>query len=170
MQQTGRKIAETMPISVSTARQPAQLVLTGRTKRLPAFCIDMALLWSLPVAVGIPLLMMDDGSGRMPWPLQLLSWVPGLWLLAVIAWQLRALSRSAQTLGKRIIGIHIVRSNGMMPDFWPLIGRRYGLPALICCIPLVGWLFWFVDRLAIFFNPQQQCLHDRFADTLVVRA
>lgn len=170
MQQQGRKIVESgpPPMAVSIAA-PVDAVLAGRATRLLAFALDMALVWLLPVAIGVTVLLLENGDGTMPWPLRILSWLPGLWVLAIVAWQLHMLSDSGQTLGKRLTGIRIVRSGGMQPAFWPLLGRRYALPAVICWIPLLGGLFWFVDRLAIFFTPQRQCLRDRYADTLVVK-
>lgn len=170
MQQRGRKIVESGPPPMAASiHEPVDVKLAGRATRLLAFAIDMALVWLLPVAIGLTVLLLENGDRPMSWPLRILSWLPGLWVLATVAWQLRMLSGSGQTLGKRITGICIVRTNGMLPEFWALIGRRYALPAVIGWIPLVGWLFWFVDRLAIFFTPQRQCLRDRFADTLVVK-
>lgn len=170
MQQQGRKIADSgpPPIAVPIAA-PVDFELAGRATRLLAFAIDVALVWLLPVVIGLTVVLFESGDRSTPWPLRILSWLSSLWVLATVAWQLRMLSDSGQTLGKRVTGIRIVRSSGMLPAFWPLLGRRYGLPALICWIPLVGWLFWFVDRLVIFFTPQRQCLRDRFADTLVVK-
>jgi len=36
-------------------------------------------------------------------------------------------------------------------------------------IPVIGYIFGLVDSLLIFGEPRQ-CLHDKFADTIVIKA
>jgi uncharacterized RDD family membrane protein YckC len=98
--------------------------------------------------------------------------------LTVLQWWLIAVR--GQSLGKILVGTRIVRLDGRRVDFvhgvvlrsWPL-----ELPALL--LPLLGFTvktipYWVVaavltiDDLFIF-GAQKRCLHDRVADTKVIR-
>jgi uncharacterized RDD family membrane protein YckC len=85
-------------------------------------------------------------------------------LLGLNAWWLH---RYGQTLGKRVVGVRIVRAHGERASFGRIFWRRIALVALIEAIPLVGFLFGIADPLLIF-TPTRQTLHDRFAGTIVV--
>jgi uncharacterized RDD family membrane protein YckC len=88
-----------------------------------------------------------------------------LYFLAISVIQLWLLTASGQTIGKKAMGIRIVKvdteQNG---GFVPNVLLRTILNALISLIPfysLVDILFIFNDR---------RCLHDKIAGTKVVRA
>ena len=73
------------------------------------------------------------------------------------------LSRDGQTIGKRIFGIKIVRSNGKQASLVRLIlGRSVPqfLSNFIPSLPLADVL--------LIFSESRQCLHDHLADTIVV--
>ncbi len=98
--------------------------------------------------------------------------VLGLFGLAVISfgiYQLVLLYRHGQTVGKKIVGIRIVRPDGSRASFPRLLFLRYFVPGLIGAIPLLGLLFSLVNVLFIF-GEERRCLHDRIADTIVVNA
>jgi len=72
-----------------------------------------------------------------------------------------------QTLGKMAVGTRIVlRRDGSLPGFVRGVLLRVVVPGVIAalCGP-----FSLVDALAIF-GREHRCLHDEFADTLVVWA
>ena len=79
------------------------------------------------------------------------------------------LATTGQTIGKKLIGLRIVRSNGERPDVGHVIGLRYMLIWVIAAVPVVGWIFALVDALMIF-RDSRKCLHDNIADTIVVKA
>jgi uncharacterized RDD family membrane protein YckC len=86
----------------------------------------------------------------------------------VLVVQVALLSLYGQTLGKRALGIRIVRSDdGSNPGFVHAVVLRHLLPGLICAIPLVGPLFRLFDLLNIF-GEERCCLHDVLAGTKVV--
>jgi len=79
------------------------------------------------------------------------------------------LATQGQTIGKKLLGIRIVRSDGSKVDAARVIGLRYALIWALAVIPVVGWVFGLVDALMIFRN-SRKCLHDNIADTIVIKA
>jgi uncharacterized RDD family membrane protein YckC len=78
-------------------------------------------------------------------------------------------ARYGQTIGKRLIGIRVVRSNGEKASFWRIFLLRNVVNAIPSLIPFVGYVYTLVDHLFIF-GESRQCLHDKIADTVVVKA
>ncbi len=89
------------------------------------------------------------------------------------------------TLGKRLVGLRVVRAHNLAPAGIVPTGIRTVLflagPAVFslvqdfqfqasALIVLVGVLAWLADGLAMASDPQKRSLHDRAARTLVVRA
>ena len=73
------------------------------------------------------------------------------------------------TLGKRSMGIRVVRPDGDTITVSRSFFLRNLLPNLIGTIPIVGGFFVLLDHLFIF-GKAQRCIHDYFADSMVVRA
>lgn len=80
--------------------------------------------------------------------------------------QLRA---SGQSVGKKWLGIKIVHTNGEPVPLSTLLTRRYLAAQVLGAIPIVGPIFSMINILMIF-GAEQRCLHDQFADTIVVVA
>jgi uncharacterized RDD family membrane protein YckC len=90
-------------------------------------------------------------------------------LAGLAAWNCVWLHRYGQTLGKRALRIRIVRSNGERASLGRIFGLRY-LPMMVLgVLPKLGVLITLADYLLIF-RESRQCLHDQFADTIVVKA
>jgi uncharacterized RDD family membrane protein YckC len=79
------------------------------------------------------------------------------------------LVRHGQTVGKRVLGMRILRSDGTRCSPGRIIGLRYGVGFLLTVIPVVGSLYALLDALLIF-RGSRKCLHDNIADTIVVNA
>lgn len=77
--------------------------------------------------------------------------------------------RSGQTLGKKLVGIRVIRTDGSAASVGRIFWLRNVVNGLIGAIPLVGAIYSIVDILFIF-SESRQCLHDRLADTIVVDA
>jgi uncharacterized RDD family membrane protein YckC len=77
--------------------------------------------------------------------------------------------RYAQTIGKRLVGIKIARTDGSRATFARIFWLRYLLNTVISVVPFFGSLYTLVDILMIF-GQQRRCCHDYIADTIVIRA
>ena len=79
------------------------------------------------------------------------------------------LHRNAQTVGKRLLGIKVVRTDGSRIGLGRIFALRFLPVSLLGAIPFIGRLAGLVDALFIF-NAERRCLHDMIADTIVIRA
>jgi len=151
-------------------------VLAGRGMRFLAVILDGLLIsliiWPLFFVFGDKALLMpaDPGSpaeafanmGRM-----FMAMIPGYVIAVVVqGWSLHAYGG---TLGKKILGLRIVRTDGSRAGFVRLFFGRGAVAILPGMIPLLGGLWALIDSLLIF-RESRQCLHDQIADTLVVTA
>lgn len=73
-----------------------------------------------------------------------------------------------QTIGKALLGMRIVRTDGSPASVGRLLGLRYGIGSIAGIIPVVAQIYSLVDCLLIF-RKSHQCLHDQIADTVVIR-
>ena len=76
-----------------------------------------------------------------------------------------------QTVGKRVLGIKVVRvTDGALPD-WTASVVRYVLPVVPVLVPVPGvFLLSIVIYLVAIVHPLRQGWHDRAAGTIVVKA
>jgi len=160
---------------------PAEpLELAGRGTRLIAKIVDgltgllVPLGGGIGFAIGIPVLTALHRAGPVGLlgitGTVLLSVVFGcLGLFALILWNCVWLQRYGQTVGKRALRIRIVRSNGERATLGHIFGRRFLPTTLLGVIPRLGPLVTLADCLLIF-RASRKCLHDQFADTIVVKA
>lgn len=79
------------------------------------------------------------------------------------------LATRGQTIGKLLLGMRIVGSDGQIRPFAATFGLRYGVMSLLCWLPGLGALIGLADSVQIFFNRHRRCLHDYLAGTWVVR-
>jgi uncharacterized RDD family membrane protein YckC len=91
----------------------------------------------------------------------------GLLCLALAIANIVLLVQNGQTLGKRIVNIKIVRSDGSRCGFARIFFLRMLPIGLLGLIPFIGRFAWLVDSLLIF-GSERRCLHDLTADTIVV--
>jgi uncharacterized RDD family membrane protein YckC len=92
----------------------------------------------------------------------------GLALVGFCIWcgfTLRYMHLNGQSIGKKLLSIKVVRSNGSPISLGRLVWLRNVVNWLISLIPLYG----FIEVLFIF-GESRQCLHDKLADTIVVQA
>lgn len=103
-----------------------------------------------------------------PFPQSLLWAIAGvvLWLMLHGA----LLARSAQTIGKKALGIQVVNvSDGRPTPFSRLVFWRFIPLSLVAQLPYVGPLLSMVNILFIF-RGDRRCVHDHIAGTRVVNA
>ena len=162
------------PYAAPTAQAPIApieryddgLVTAGRLQRLMAYLVDLAIGVAImvPALIGILRYRPERGIGELGGSLIGLSVIA---LLALFVYTLMLLAREGQTIGKRVIGIRIVRTDGERAGLLRLLGLRYIAPALLGAIPYIGAVFALANILWIF-GEERRCLHDHFADTMVV--
>lgn len=149
-------------------RYDDELEKAGRLPRLLAYLVDLAVsvVIAIPAIVGVFRYQPSRGVGELGGSLILVSVIG---FLALFVYTLFLLYREGQTIGKRVIGLRIVRTDGERAGLLRLIGLRYFVPGLIGAVPYVGWIFGLANVLWIF-GEERRCLHDYIADTIVVNA
>jgi len=142
------------------------LELATRWSRLWASLLDgVILMVTLGAVVALGgLSTMRSGADAMAMMLNML-----IGLAVYMVFNSWLLYRSGQTIGKKLLAIRIVRTDGSRAGFLRIVALRIVAVWVLSAIPIVGSLVWLVDVLMIF-RDNRQCLHDMMADTLVVTA
>jgi uncharacterized RDD family membrane protein YckC len=159
--------------TVSDVGADITVEVASRGSRLLAAFIDGLL--SLVVAVPI---LMAVGANWMMWtdPSAILAAVMGvagfislvLWL-ALIVVTIYLVAKNSQTIGKKLVGIKVARSDGSRATLGRIFWLRNVVNVIPGMIPLIGGFYPLADHLWIF-GEKRQCLHDKIADTIVIRA
>jgi uncharacterized RDD family membrane protein YckC len=142
-----------------------ELPLAGRGARLGASILDGVVVGFVPgvimVVAGVSVGLSAQPEGT---PNLLAMAVAGLVFLGMAIYQIYLLSTKGQTLGKKWVGIKIVRQDGGPVTFGSAFVMRYFVgQGLLGIIPLYG----LVDILCIF-RDDKRCIHDMVASTKVV--
>lgn len=165
---------------VADEAETAALVLAERGARFWAKCVDWLTLLGLVLAAGVvsvltipAMLAYRRAGGSVPGLNVAAAATMGLVLvlgfIALAVWNCVWLHRYGQTVGKRALGIRIVRSSGERASLGRIFALRYLPVTLLGAIPYLGPVFSLVDILLVF-RDSRQCLHDQIADTIVVKA
>jgi uncharacterized RDD family membrane protein YckC len=104
---------------------------------------------------------MLSGPGFVITVLALLAWC------GITAW---LVATSGQTIGKRMVGIKVVRTDGSHASFGRIFLLRNLVSSLPALLPFVGLLYQLVIDPIFIFQDSRRCLHDLIADTTVVRS
>ena len=78
---------------------------------------------------------------------------------------IRFVLRNSQSIAKKLLGIKVVRADGSPASFSRIFWLRNAANIALSIVPFYG----IVDALFIF-SDSRQCLHDKLADTVVVKA
>jgi len=149
--------------------QPDALALAGRGARLGSVLIDGLIQGGIYYALAFTVfrsLLPDPAAGGNVIGLIALQLGVGVVLFVLI--QSYLLATQGQTIGKKLLGLRIVRSNGERASIARVLGLRYFLGWTVMMVPFVGAIFALVDSLLIY-RESHQCLHDNIADTIVIR-
>jgi uncharacterized RDD family membrane protein YckC len=143
------------------------IVLADRGSRLGASILDSFIFMLL---VYVPFFMgafITGVSGDADDPTAMAGGlVIGFVGLVIFCWiTCRSLARTGQSIGKKMVGIKVIRSDGSAASLGRIIWLRNILNGIIAVIPAYG----IVDSLFIF-SESRQCLHDKIADTIVIKA
>lgn len=150
---------------------PSRAPLASRLSRLAAAILD-AVFAAMLYLPGYLMVLSQEDRGERADPetvfLGLALLLGGVLVLLIT--QVWMLSVSGQTVGKRVVGVRIVRlEDDSNPGFVGAFLLRAFVPGLIGAIPCIGPLFSIADILFIF-SDDRRCLHDRIAGTKVVVA
>ena len=139
--------------------------LAERLDRLWAALIDRGIIVAV-LAAGAGLMAAKDGVGGLG-----VAFVFVLAALAVLfVVQMWMLTASGQTIGKRIIGLRIVKVSDMTNGgFVTNVLLRTVANAAISAVPVAGSIYFLVDP-AFIFRDDRRCLHDHIAGTCVIKA
>lgn len=143
-----------------------QVVLASRGQRFIAYMIDsfIMLLAAIPAIIGLVFSFMGSSLAFM---LGMMGF--GAITFAIVAMNIYYLATNGQTIGKKLQGIKIVRSDLVTTaSFWRIVLFRF-LPIAVAAwiVPFVGWAIQLGNYLMIF-GEEQRCGHDLIADTHVV--
>jgi uncharacterized RDD family membrane protein YckC len=142
---------------------PTELNLADVGTRFIGFIVDTLLY--IPVLIPAVILQVVIG-GEEATPLVLIAIAVGMLGLGIV--QCYLIATRGQSIAKRLLGIRIVRTNGSPVNFMHGVVLRSWLIAFLTNIPLVGFIVALVDW-AMIFGADRRCLHDRLADTTVVK-
>jgi uncharacterized RDD family membrane protein YckC len=154
---------------------PPQAVSVGalaeRGARLAAVLLDFLCVVPAAVLVGVFAYVLGSRSNGAPISPLAFVWagVGGLYFLGLAIFQTYLLSTRGQTLGKRWMGVKVVKLDGSAPGFVHAVLLRIFVNGLIGGIPKVGAAYSLVDILMIF-RDDRRCVHDLIAGTRVVKA
>lgn len=159
--------------------------LAGRGERLGASLLD-GLIYG--VAVWVPMLVgFGFGGFRMLMEMirhggqtsggETFNWASmftgfafsGIGFLIVLGINLYFVIKNRQTIGKKLLSIKVVRSDGSQVSIARLFWLRNVVAGLPGGIPYVGYLYSLARYLWIF-GEERRCIHDYIADTIVVKA
>jgi uncharacterized RDD family membrane protein YckC len=94
------------------------------------------------------------------------SMVPALGGVVIWAWlTIKYVKQNGQTIAKKILGIKVIRADGTPASLGRIFWLRNVVNGLLGVIPLYGLI-----EVLFIFGDGRQCLHDKIADTIVVRA
>jgi uncharacterized RDD family membrane protein YckC len=150
-----------------------ELELAGRLVRLGAAFVD-AIIASLMIYVPALVVLLATGAITGTYEpsaeidvnifaiaglLCLCGFIAWVWITALLV------VRNGQTIGKRLLDIRVLRSDGSQASLGRIFWLRNVVNWFLGVIPFYG----LVDLLFIF-GVRQQCIHDLIADTIVVKA
>jgi uncharacterized RDD family membrane protein YckC len=155
----------------------ASLVYADRGTRLGAAIVD-GIIFMVMVYVPMVIFMVAgavtaapvaEGLNDPPAAMGVLFLVGfGLGMIGLGVWcwlTYKYVAENGQTIAKRWLQIKVVRSDGSPVGMGRIFWLRNVVNALLGIVPLYG----IIDLLFIF-GEGQQCLHDKIADTIVVKA
>lgn len=157
-------------LPAAPAHPTARQELASRLSRLGAVMLDGAVfgLCSVPAVLSALPLIIDPASPDNNVMIFGMA-TSGLAFLALIGVNLYLMSKGAQTIGKRALGIKVVDLDGVNASLSRMALLRVVPISLLSAIPIVGPLVQLLDA-AMIFGDDRRCLHDLIAKTRVVVA
>jgi uncharacterized RDD family membrane protein YckC len=155
--------------------QRAEVRLASRRRRAAAFVLDQLIFYAVAM-VGISVLagigigglqgFGHPGSHRTNATILVLASM--IVITCILVWQMALLTRTGQTLGKRIAKVRVVGTDGKNPGFRRQMVRSI-LPVLLYVVPIFGVGTVIVGTLMIL-GGHRRTLFDRLAKTCVINS
>ena len=160
---------------INTPMSQVSLVYADRGTRLGAAIVDtiiaMAMIY-LPVVIfliaGVAIAPAGEGLNAADASSVLVLIGFGLGFVGLVVWcwlTYKYVAENGQTIAKRWLQIKVVRSDGSPASVARIFWLRNAVNMALGIVPLYG----LIDPLFIF-SESQQCLHDKIADTIVIKA
>jgi uncharacterized RDD family membrane protein YckC len=135
--------------------------------RAGAFVIDQLIVGAVALALSFAVTGAVHQPGQTQGSLAFYAVVAAVASLYAPLLMARSGARNGQTLGKQLVGIRVVRTDGQPVGFWLGVLRTVVAQQLL--IGLTFYLYAIVDYLWPLRDPQSQALHDKIARTWVLR-
>lgn len=150
------------PVNDASVAAPVKDVLAPLQLRAIAQLIDSALV-TVPVIVAVMALggLDDLGAGE-------LAAITAVQVVLAVGYETVAIAVWSMTVGKRLMGIQVVRSDDGGRVSWTYASVRSLVPAAAVLVPYIGPALSLVVYARAFFHPMRQGLHDAAAGTYVV--
>jgi uncharacterized RDD family membrane protein YckC len=130
-----------------------------RGTRLGARIIDALIVMAIAFPIGFIGGLLRLGLG---W-----TAMSGLAAFLPLAYQWYLTATTGQTIGKRMLGLKVVRTDGGEVGFVHGVVLREWITGAISVIPFIGGLVNLAG-ICLIFGDEQLCLHDRIAGTRVI--
>ncbi len=135
--------------------------------RAGAFVLDQLIVGAVALALSFAVTGAFHRPGQTQGSLAFYAVVAAVASLYAPLLMARGGARNGQTLGKQLVGIRVVRTDGQPVGFWLGVLRTVVAQQLL--IGLTFYLYAVVDYLWPLRDPQNQALHDKIARTWVLR-
>ena len=154
------------PESDLTIDETLNMEKADRGTRLGAVIIDSIVMIFLVVPIILFSEIFTSGIYFDGYLSEVLSGLLGIVVFALINYKL--LVTNGQTIGKKALNIRIIdEQTGKLARGYSLL-KRYGFYFFVVYIPFVGWIISLVNALFIF-GDEKKCIHDKLANTIVVK-
>lgn len=153
---------------VEDVQEAGELELADRGTRLAAVLLDGLCFAGVGIVAAIFIPIFANKQGGSSVGAAIAGIVVGVVALAILIINCVLLHRNGQTIGKKVLKIKVVRSNGDRIGLTRIFFLRFLPIGLLGAIPFIGGFISLLNHLLIF-RESRQCLHDNIADTIVVR-
>ena len=148
-----------------------EVELAGRGQRFGAAMLDgliVLVVFVAPLFIGISFesIQASDYANAFSSVGMGLAGLGTLVLLGITAYLVH---KNGQTIGKKVVGIKVVRTDFSRASLGRIFWLRNFVNGIPGVIPYLGNVYGLVDHLFIF-SDRRQCVHDKIADTIVVKA
>lgn len=145
--------------------------LAGRGERLGAAILDgliaaILVVGPLAFSTDFDAIAQRRYDGAFTGPGTTVALIGMLFLIGITIYLVH---KNGQTLGKKIVGIKVVRSDFSRASLSRIFWLRNLANCIPGAIPYLGNVYGLIDHLFIF-GERRQCVHDKIADTVVVKA